>query len=118
MNRKCTSDTYSKGTWIFWGLIVALLLLMTAGSTKVMAQELGNPDFPPASTPITEVSQVDAVTSTPRTVTFSYDRSGRLTSANYGDGVLLVYDYDPNGNLKQVTDRFGLYLPVILRQSN
>lgn len=53
-----------------------------------------------------------------RVVNYTYDHNGRLTSANYGDGVLLVYDYDPSGNLKRVTDHFGIYLPLILRQSN
>ena len=33
------------------------------------------------------------------TVFYTYDAAGRLTGANYGDGVNIVYTYDPNGNL-------------------
>lgn len=32
------------------------------------------------------------------TVTYSYDLVGRVTSAAYGNGLCVVYTYDPNGN--------------------
>jgi YD repeat-containing protein len=70
---------------------------------------------PFAHTPPANLPLVNPQTSTTRTITFSYDRSGRLASANYGDGVLLVYDYDPAGNLQRVTDHFDVFLPLVAR---
>ncbi len=33
------------------------------------------------------------------TILYSYDAAGRLTGADYGDGLKVVYTYDANGNL-------------------
>ncbi len=33
------------------------------------------------------------------TTSYSYDDSGRLTEANYGNGISIKYTYDKNGNL-------------------
>ena len=33
------------------------------------------------------------------TVSYSYDDTGRLTEADYGNGVAIKYTYDNNGNL-------------------
>lgn len=50
-----------------------------------------------------------------RTISYTYDRAGRLRSANYGEGALLVYTYDAAGNLIRLTDHFGIWLPLLLR---
>ena len=33
---------------------------------------------------------------------YIYDSAGRLTQVNYGDGTILKYSYDPNGNILNV----------------
>ncbi len=33
------------------------------------------------------------------TVSYTYDANGRLTGADYGDGLIIGYTYDANGNL-------------------
>jgi YD repeat-containing protein len=99
-------------------LVLALLLSLVFVNADAWSQQpLGSP----ATDAVRATGYADAVTPEAQdanVVTYTYDRSGRLTSANYGDGALLVYSYDPGGNLTQVTDHFGIYLPVILRQSN
>jgi YD repeat-containing protein len=34
-------------------------------------------------------------------VTYTYDALGRVTSANYDTGVIIIYTYDANGNRTQ-----------------
>lgn len=120
MNSTYMAQRCSGRRSVFWGLwgLTTLLLLLMVGSTNVEAKGSIYMGFPPDNARPEGLSQTDIMTSTARTVTFSYDRSGRLTFANYGEGELLVYDYDLNGNLKQVTDHFSMYLPIVLRQSN
>lgn len=99
------------------GLILALPLSLVFVNANARSQQALDP---PATGAVRATEYADDVTPEAQdagTVTYTYDRNGRLESANYGDGVLLVYDYDPNGNLKRVTDHFGIYLPVTLRQS-
>jgi YD repeat-containing protein len=67
--------------------------------------------MPPANSP-----PANSPTSNACTVSYTYDRSGRLTSANYGQGKLLVYSYDPAGNLLRRTDHFDTYLPLVMRR--
>lgn len=124
-----------------WGLAMALALASTVGSGAVAQGGIGRSTVdssqssvggvqsaaksepsplairrsPFAHTPPANLPLVNPQTSTTRTITFSYDRSGRLASANYGDGVLLVYDYDPAGNLQRVTDHFDVFLPLVAR---
>jgi YD repeat-containing protein len=38
---------------------------------------------------------------------FTYDDLGRLTSATYGVGVIVVYTYDDNGNVLTITTSYG-----------
>ncbi|MBU0703499.1 MAG: hypothetical protein KKC18_06490 [Chloroflexi bacterium] len=47
-----------------------------------------------ANLPLANLPPANPHTSNARTVSYTYDRSGRLTSANYGQGKLLVYHYD------------------------
>ena len=44
-----------------------------------------------------DVSQMTGLADAPRTITYTYDPLGRLTSANYGDGNYFVYTYDAVG---------------------
>jgi YD repeat-containing protein len=118
----------------FWGLVVALVLILTVGSAGAvgpagMPRSWASSELSPsairhaplarmhpANMPIADERPANPQASNARTVTFSYDRNGRLTSANYGDGVLLVYRYDPAGNLEGVTGRLCIFLPLVVRQ--
>ena len=44
-----------------------------------------------------DVSRMIEAADAPRTITYTYDPLGRLTSANYGDGNYFVYTYDAVG---------------------
>ena len=44
-----------------------------------------------------------AAQATSQSVAYAYDRLGRLQSATYGDGTVIVYCYDWNGNRSQYT---------------
>ncbi len=135
-------QTRSVHKMALWGLIAALVLLLSvrgvgageqgrAGareweSTGVWGQgfervnvslasssytDMPHADMPPANSP-----PANSPTSNACTVSYTYDRSGRLTSANYGQGKLLVYSYDPAGNLLRRTDHFDTYLPLVMRR--
>lgn len=49
------------------------------------------------------------------TVTYSYDKAGRLTSASYGGGRGFAYSYDPTGNIVKIGKGFPwpMFLPAI-----
>lgn len=101
------------------GVALALLLSLSFVNASACSKQAPRPPAPDVES---APGYAHAITSQPRatdgvssTVTYAYDRSGRLASANYGDGVLLVYDYDPAGNLEFVTDHFDLFLPLVLR---
>lgn len=54
-----------------------------------------------------------------RTVTYSYDGTGRLIEADYVGDAVVEYQYDPGGNLVVVQpgDGYNVYLPLVLRQA-
>lgn len=59
--------------------------------------------------------QSESQSSRARTITYSYDDAGRLSTAGYDNGVLQRYSYDAAGNLlTQPVERL-VYLPVIGR---
>lgn len=49
------------------------------------------------------------------TVTYSYDKAGRLTKASYGEKGGFTYSYDPTGNIVKIGKRFPwpMFLPAI-----
>jgi YD repeat-containing protein len=50
---------------------------------------------------------VSGLMDTTRTITYTYDPLGRLTSANYADGNYFVYTYDAVGNRLTETTQLG-----------
>jgi len=94
-------------------VLLLLALILTSAPLLAMAR------------PVTAASGSDwadlPVPSSPqdtleRTVSYTYDATGRLTSADYGEGVGINFAYDAAGNL--ISASLGgnnIYLPIVIR---
>jgi hypothetical protein len=81
-------------------LVMGLLLLVTL-----------RPGWSALSAPLPS----PAAQATTRTIEYTYDDAGRLTSAYAeGEGVA-TFAYDLNGNLRSIGDQLYVYLPLLLR---
>jgi YD repeat-containing protein len=91
------------------GLLVAGVLALIS-TTPALHQPA-----PAAPAPLVQEA---ATTPTARSIAYAYDGAGRLTSVDYGDGVVIRYTYDAAGNLTASEVEAGgeaLFLPLIVK---
>ena len=115
-----TMDTGTRGTEYFDAFISqcsSYIGLVAPSGVEMVKNDLPEPTRDSDILPVVyqpswlfkplDVSQMTGLADAPRTITYTYDPLGRLTSANYGDGNYFVYTYDAVGNRLTETTQFG-----------
>jgi len=101
------------------GLLVAGVLALI--STTPALQHFAPADQPaPAAQDVAAAPRTQAVATTPaaRAIAYAYDGAGRLTSVDYGEGVVIRYAYDTAGNMTSYQVEAGgeaLFLPLVVK---